>query len=195
MNELDLKRLNYPRVSDIIGKQNYENMRGIPLDVLANAAIRGTKVDGYCKIVCDGLLLPDIELEYQPYVDAWVDWLSLNVEAALPSVDRLYDDMHCFSGELDRLVIMKGSEKVTLLDIKCTYAPSITWPVQLSAYKHLCLANGIKVDEICNVHLKKTPKGVKAKMISYVDSEPYWTIFECSLKCYKYFTNKEKIHE
>ncbi len=188
---IEEKRIMYPRVSDIIGMQNERNMRSIPLENLLNAQIRGTKLHAYCTADVSGLLLPTIEPEYQIYMDAWTGWRSSNLSQLVASGERLYDDELCFSGEFDMLARLVGSEKTCLLDLKFTSKPSITWPVQLAAYKHLCLLNGLLVEEHYIVHIKKNTKGeIEAKSIEYPDLRPYWDLFQSALICYNYFYNK-----
>ncbi len=194
MNELEIKRSKYPRVSEIIGKQNEVNMRGIPLEVLANAAERGRNTHTYCTMHANGLFLPTIEENCKKAVDTWIEWFSLNVEEVLMSEIRLYDDEWEFSGEPDFLLRLKSRKKIALLDIKTTSTVSITWGVQLSAYERLCEVNGIPVEETDVLHLKKNSKGeVLANLIEYPDLKPYRNIFESSLRCFKFFNNKGEL--
>lgn len=208
MNALDYIRLTYPRVSDIIGKQNEAELRGIPLDILANASIRGTEVHNHCTAIIKGLWPPEINPEYQPYVDAFIDWYKNNVYETLYAGVRLYNDVKRFTGEFDLIVILKETNQVALIDIKTSCKASKTWPIQLAAYKHLCEINGyINIDTAFNVHLKKTksavyekklgekvmisPPVVKALTIEHKNLNPYWEIFSSALACYDYFDRKE----
>jgi hypothetical protein len=205
VEELESARLLYPRVSDIIGKQTDREMRSIPIDTLVNACVRGTKVHAYCTTYLRGLYLPDIEPEYQPYVDAFIEWADDNIHQTLFSSVRLYDDSRCFSGEYDCIVVLKDSKQIALIDIKTSANASKSWPIQLAAYKHLCDINGYDVETVFNLHLKKTkcaqvdsekklitPAVVKAKQIPYQNLMPYWEIFTNALNCYDYFDRKEK---
>lgn len=205
--ELDFLRMLYVRVSDVIGKQNYEEMRSIPIDTLANAAIRGTKVHDYCTTYVKGLWLPDMELEYTPYVQAFIKWYEENVHQTLYTNTRLYDDEKKFTGEFDMIVVLKESKEIAMLDLKTSANVSRSWPIQLAAYKHLCELNGYQPEAYINVHLKKTKSGyfetvegvktmitppiVKAQEIRHNDLKPYWEIFSSALRCYDYFNRKE----
>jgi hypothetical protein len=199
MSKLDDQRASYPRVTEIIGKQNESEMRSIPIDVLANACIRGQTVHRYCSAWAKKLWIPDVEPEYALYFAAFNDWAEKNIEVVLHADERLYDDSRRFSGEFDMIIQVAGRK--ILLDIKTSHAPSKTWPMQLSAYAHLCELNGYAYDECWILHLKKMPKkkgeepdappSVKAFVISYEDTKPYWDIFSSALNCYDYFHRKE----
>jgi hypothetical protein len=206
MNDLEEKRALYPRVSDIIGKQNAEEFRSIPLDVLANACIRGQKVHDYCTAWIKDLWIPDVESEYKPYVESFTEWASNHISEHLFSAVRLYDDDRMFSGEFDMIVKLKNGE-TALLDIKTSAASSKTWPLQLAAYAHLCQVNGFCFNAVYNIHLKKNPStvrkekqgekislslpAVQTREIRYDDLNSYWRIFSSALECYDYFNRKE----
>lgn len=200
MDDLDSKRVAYPRVSDIISKQNESELRAIPIDVLANACIRGTKIHEYCTAYMKNLWVMDMESEYEPYFEAFKDWVKENIETVVSTGERLYDDVKRFTGEFDMIAKLKNG-KTALIDIKTSSASSKSWPIQLSAYHHLCTLKGYTIDTICNVHLKKkqkngegkasiSPSSVKAIMLEYKDIKPYWEIFSSALNCYDYFHRK-----
>ncbi len=207
MDDLTQKRSLYPRVSEIIGKQNADALRGISLEVLANAAFRGTKIHSYCTSWARSLWIDEIEPEYQPYYDAFVQWAEEHVEEVIHSSVRLYDDELRFTGEFDMIVKMKESKEMVLIDIKTSASTSKAWPLQLAAYGHLCNQNDYHFDRIMNVHLKKTktavfdenegekvlvsPPQVRVCIKDHGDPKPYWEIFSSALKCYDYFDRKE----
>lgn len=207
MNDITLARLTYPRVSEIIAKQNQHEIRGIPLENLLNASIRGTKIHAYCTAYVLGLYPPEIEPEYEPYVNCFMDWAQKNIDKPLHASIRLYDDSLRFTGEFDMLVSLKDTKKIALLDLKSSAKESKSWAVQLSAYKHLCELNGYKVDQVFNLHLKRTkparyeqkegekvlvsPPSVKIVTREHKDLNSAWEIFSSALKCYDYFYRRE----
>lgn len=205
MQDLHTARLLYPTVTEIIGKQTEKEMRNIPVDILVNASIRGTKLHEYCTLYLQVGFVPEIEEEYKPYFDAFVKWADENIEKTLYSETRLYDDEMRFSGKFDLIVNMKNGNKVNvLLDTKFTATTSSSWPIQLAAYEHLCKLNGIDIQKVYNLHLKKTksalfdmekkivhPAIVKANLIGYENTTPYWEIFTSTLTCFDYFDRKE----
>jgi len=204
--DLEDKRALYPRVSDIIGKQNGDELKSVPLEVLANACIRGEKIHRYCTAWLNNLWVDDIEAEYVPYFEAFKEWAQENIVSCCYSNVRLYDDVKRFTGEFDMIVKLTNG-KLALLDIKTSCNKSKTWPVQLAAYVHLCKENGYIFDTVYNIHLKKvkpaefeeiegkkvlvSPPKVKTCSIEYIDMNPFWEIFSSALKCYDYFDRKE----
>ena len=206
MNNLDDKRALYPRVSEIIGKQTAQEMSQISPDVLANAALRGTKIHQYCTAWVNNLWIDEIETEYVPYVDCFKEWANSNLAEIIDSAERLYDDVKRFTGEFDMLVKLKTGE-VVLIDIKTSATRSKSWPIQLAAYQHLCNVNGYGMPQVMNLHLKKTksaqyeekegekvlvsPPKIKIDELRYESIMPYWEIFVSALNCYDYFDRKE----
>lgn len=208
MNDLDIKRVSYPRVSDVIGKQNANEMRAIPIEHLVNASVRGTAIHNYCTLYVKNLWVNEVNPEYAPYFEAFKIWYTENVEKTLFSSTRLYDDEKCFTGEFDMIVKLNDG-RVCLLDIKTSATKSKTWPIQLAAYKHLCNLNGFETDDVMNLHLKAkeravfesneqgekvmiSPPVVATSVIRYDNNNEYWEIFASALRCYDYFDRKEK---
>lgn len=204
--ELLEKRLAYPRVSEIIGKQTEREMRAIPPETLNYAALRGTRIHSYCTTYLKGLWMPEIEEEYAPYVNAFIGWADENIQETLFTNERLYDDELRFTGEYDCIVTLKNSSKTVMLDIKTSANVSKAWGVQLAAYQRLLRMNEYEVDSVANLHLKKmrapffddvtlqqVPAIVKAKLIEYQEIEiiKNWNIFGCALACYDFFERKE----
>lgn len=206
MDQLEQMRLLYPRVSEIIGKQTERQMRAIPIETLANACLRGTIVHGYCTSHLKSLFA-EYEEEYIPYINAFIEWCDEFVDYLIYSEVRLYDDEKKFTGKFDAIVKLKNSTKTALIDIKTSATSSLSWPIQLAAYKHLCKLNGYNPDYVWNIHLKKTkpakydiineekvmisPAVIKAKKIEKEDLDPYWNIFASAWTCYNYFEKKE----
>lgn len=203
MDTSEDKRSRYPRVSDIIGIQTEREMRAIPIEHLVVAALRGRKIHAYCTTYVLGLALPEIELEYEPYVNSFIDWCDKNVARALMCTTRLYDDVKRFSGEPDMILQMSDGKKA-LVDLKTTATVSKSWDIQLAAYDHLCKANGLTYDEVFILHLKKKaakkkkeedqedlPREVNAVRQSIDDLKGSWDIFDSALRCYDYFNRKE----
>lgn len=204
MDHMAIKRAQYARVSDIIGRQTEAEMRKIPVENLVNASIRGHKVHAYCTAYMKGLCVAGVEDELLPYYDAFVEWYDQNVQLLLLSNTRLYDDVKRFSGEPDMIIQMKSGKKA-LVDLKTNASPSKSWPIQLAAYDHLCKLSGHTYDEVFILHLKKkTPKKkdgeesgdlppteVHAKLHVPDDLSQSWDIFSSALTCYDYFHRKE----
>lgn len=202
------KRLLYPRVSNILSIQNASALRAMPIDKMVQASLRGTAVHNYCTVFLKKLFLPEIEIQYLPYVEAFALWANENIRNVISVSKRLYDDDLRFSGEFDAIVTLKDCDAPTLIDIKATCLPSKTWPIQLAAYRYLCQKNDIPIERIMNIHLKKKVKQktqeiqgekvrvsipvVCAEIIQHENITQAWEIFSSALKCYDYFERKEE---
>ncbi len=79
MIPIETIRLEYPRVTEIIGIHTASEMRNIPIEILGEAQIRGKKVHSYCTAFVKGLWIPEIEEECLPYVNAFTCWYKENV--------------------------------------------------------------------------------------------------------------------
>ncbi len=207
MEDLDILRISYPRVSDIISKQNEAELKAIPLEILVKASTRGTKIHEYCTTYMRNLWVMDIEPEYLPYFDAFRQWFREEVDHVVHTSVRLYDDVKRFTGEFDMIVKLKNSSAFSLIDIKTSSSPSKAWPIQLAAYVDLCRTNGYQVDRHFNLHLKRkkeavweetegkkvmiSPPQIAACLIEYKDISAPLDIFTSALKCYDYFSRKE----
>ncbi len=203
MNDVTKNRETYPRVSEIIGKQNEAEMRSIPIDYLVHASIRGSKIHKHCTAYVKGLFNPEIEEEYLPYFNEFVRWCDENVKRPILCSTRLYDDVKRFTGEFDMILELKSGKKA-LIDLKTSAQPSKTWALQLAAYDHLCKLNGLEYEEIFILHLKKKaiskkmkeenpndPPLINAESIYPEDLNSSWDIFSSALECYDYFHRKE----
>jgi hypothetical protein len=207
MDELDIKRTKYPRVSEIIGKQNEAELKSIPLENLVNASIRGTEIHKLCTMFVENAWIDEISPEHKPYLDSFKQWYENNATKRVVSSQRLYDDKKKFTGEVDMILDLKNGKRC-LLDIKTSSTRSKTWPVQLAAYEHLCSINDFRVDIVLNLHLKAhpaakfeknekgekvliSPPSVKSSVCVYENLNEFWGIFASALQCYDYFNRKE----
>lgn len=209
LNPIQSLRDAYPRVTKILEKQTLAEMRSIPTDRLITASLRGSAVHNYCTTYLERLFMPDIEEQYSPYVTAFIQWAERNIKEVLHTRQRYYDDDLQFSGEPDAILILKDSDVPTLIDIKATCTVSKTWALQLGAYQHLCVKNGINIGRSMNIHLKKSVKtqteniqGEKVRfsipvicakeILPPIDFNESWKIFHSALLCFNYFDRKEE---
>lgn len=196
----EFERMLYPRVSDIYAPYSGGAYAYLSTEMLAKAAERGDKVEEYCIGLLKNEFLPQLDDECSLFVKAFEDWANDHILECLVSKTRLYDDERRFSGEFDLLVTLKESKKPALIDLKCTAAVHKFWPIQLSAYHHLCRLNGYDVDEAFNLQLQRTSrlKGderivkVSAKKREHGEITPYFTLFQSALDLYNFFLREDK---
>lgn len=142
-----------PSVSELcrfISREIYENVEQWRLDA---AAERGTAVHKATEIL-DKYGSVDAENAIVPYVQAYLkfrkehtaDWQKIEFATHHP-VDR-------YAGTVDRYGIVDGF--LSILDIKTSYtihAPLCS--AQLNLYRRMLQANGLTVDNLYILHLKK----------------------------------------
>jgi hypothetical protein len=125
-----------PSVTQIIG--GLHSFAGIPKEVLAAAAERGTDVHAMCEYDDgDGLAEGSYEPELQGYLDAWRLFKREMKPEMIWIEARQFSKQHWFAGTMDRLASMGGSSWV--LDIKTAQQAHPTWGLQTAAYKQLLL--------------------------------------------------------
>lgn len=191
MNDLETKRLNYPRVSEIISPFTRKDYENISLETLVHAAERGTKVHAYCTGIALGEWVPEIEEECKPYVESFQKWFSENVKTTIAVEEATYDDELMFkSNGFDMIVQIKDSEEHVLIDLKTSANPSKSWPIQLAAYHHLVNLHGYDITSVANIHLKKSG-AIGKEVNAAMDVSKDWEIFKQALNLYNHFIRKE----
>lgn len=190
---LDEDRKLYPRVSDILKVFTRKDYEMISPEVLANAAARGTKVHTYCAGYAEGLWLPEIEAECQPYVTSFALWCDECIDSVILTEERLYDDELKFSGQIDMVAKLKDGS-LALIDLKTSANESKSWALQLAAYDHLLKLNGYTMDIVTVLKLKKTACRVKEIPYKAEQLKSSWNLFKAATDLYAYFERKEVSH-
>lgn len=184
--------MDYPRVTEVL--KPFATYHGVPLNVMENAASRGTKVHAYCAAIAKGAWLPDsmIGEEFIGYVDAFRDWRGdLEVETFLVVEQRFIHEKHRYSGQVDFVIKTKSGREV-LVDLKTSAKPQKTHPLQMAAYMEVLASHEIYVQEAWLVYLKKQG-GYKQQVVPYKPSEV--ATFLSALQCWRYFHGNERLPE
>ena len=145
-----------PSVSELTRFISRELYSDINQSVLDRAADRGTRVhkvtealDKYGECEAD-----DDVLEY---VSAYVDFRKKHQVEWTHIEKAMYHPELMYAGQLDRVGTLDGS--AVILDIKCTsQIHTVAVTAQLTLYKRMAEANGIKVDKLYVLQLKKDGK-------------------------------------
>jgi len=82
-------------------------------------------------------------------------------------------------------MIIEAPEGAVILDLKTSYKPSKTWPIQGSAYKYLAKQHGYDIKGIHFLHLDK--HGAPPHLYVYDD---HFDLFSKCLDIYKHFWGK-----
>lgn len=179
-----MEALKLPRVTEIL--HCFAQYRGVPRDVLENAAARGTKVHGLCACVAQDLWVPPMIDELKPYVESFTRWHDSNVKRLYMVEKRMQDSNLSYTGQID-FVFRLNDDKCWLVDLKTCLKPMKTHPVQMAAYVKLLKDNDVNVDGAKLVYVPKTGKDATEIMFSLDDLRVYYDVFASALKCYQYF--------
>ncbi len=194
-------KIEYARVTDILKPFTpFKNMSEPPVDAqesawrrtVQKAASRGSTVHALCAAVANDEWLPDdlIPLEAAGYVESFRLWAKDQVEIFLVIETRYNDEEHEYTGQVDFIALYKDGRHV-LVDIKTTYKPEKTHPIQVAAYCQLAELHGGYVDTTALVYLSKTGEYPKCLEYEGEELEIRKKVFNSALHCYKYF-NKTK---
>ena len=177
----------YTRISDVL--KPFSKFDNINLEVLNNAADRGTRVHDFCNAYANNIFIGDIDEDCKGYVDSFIKWYDENVESLIESEKRLYDPFLMVTGKFDMIVKLKSSGQVTLIDIKTPSSISKMWGLQLSVYFHLIKHElRISVENVMVLQLSKY--GKNAKKILYNDTKKHFRLFLSALNLHEYINQK-----
>ena len=122
-------------------------------EVLRFAANRGTKVHAATELY-DLYGAIEIEEEYTPYLDAYLNFLNDYKPEILQVEHQVYHKQLFYAGTVDRIV--KLNNKVILLDIKTTSSlHKDLVSIQTTAYQEAEQSNGLHIDGLASLKLNK----------------------------------------
>lgn len=143
-----------PSVTEIANPISAERLNALQMALVERARQRGSR----CHELAEEYLLlgeldtEEIEAEYFPYIQQFVLWVKTYRPKVLFTERRLFGKDFC--GTLDLLCEIDG--KVIIVDYKFTSsADKRSLSVQLEGYFRLAEINGIHVDEVAMLHIKK----------------------------------------
>jgi len=175
----------YDRVTEILSP--FSGLNYVPKDVLENAQVRGTKVHAAGESIIRDLGDWNDDDEISGYIESFKkwwnkDWKTLAIEQRFQCEDLK------ITGQIDFIYQdpMMGN---VLTDIKTSSKEGKTWPLQGSAYRYLAGKNGLTINNIMFLRLRRDGQYPFVHM--YEDNFPMF------LKCvdvYRFFYQKGK-HE
>lgn len=180
--------MDYPRVTEIL--QPFSGIEFVPKDKLEKAAARGTKVHSICSGMARGLWIAETEIdeELRGYVESFKKWQGAQVESFEIIEKRFTSTLDKFTGQIDFLITTSQGSSC-LVDIKTTYRPQKTHPIQLAAYEILLNENKIYPNNSMVVYLSKDGDFPEINFIEDI-REPR-IVFLSALKCWHYFHKKK----
>lgn len=169
----------YLRVTEIL--RPFSGVDNIPVDILMQAAERGTQVHQLIDAINAGIGTPAIPDNFLGYMHSFEEW---NLEKVyLPKPARFFDDDLKITGECDALIELDDS--IVLVDFKTSAKESKSWCLQGVAYAMLAKKAGITVDKIHFVKLSKFAE--KAQIFKYEYTDKAVNQFLACLEVYRYF--------
>lgn len=152
--ELDGEEL--PSVSEITRFISREMYTEVNQSVLDRAADRGTSIHRATESL-DRYGNCEIDDDLVPYLQAYVEFRKAH-DVKWDKIEwSTYNAERKFAGTIDRIGIVDG--KNCIVDIKSTYTiHTVAVTAQLTLYKMMAESQGLKVDELFVLHLKKDGK-------------------------------------
>lgn len=145
-----------PSVTQIISETNHNALDSIPVSILANAAERGKEIHQAIEFY-NKYNFAKIKEDYKLYFDAYKKWKTDNenqIKEILSEI-KVFHKIQFYAGTLDMLITDNNNNKI-LVDIKTTAQLNEKYvSLQLSAYNDALLSQGIKVDKLYVLWLKK----------------------------------------
>lgn len=105
-------------------------------DVLDAAAARGTEVHRACAAYALGAWAP-LAGENQGYLDSFATWFDICVERVVSVEQEYADKVHGYVGHPDIVLVMRGDEDETVIDLKTPVTKNRLWAAQIAAYMRL----------------------------------------------------------
>lgn len=148
-----------PWVTDVLVIAGVVDFGNAPDWALMRARRRGKVVDAACLAFDKGEPVNPNVKEFLNYLHAWREFKrdhKVEIESFGEEIRGECNGLR-FVGYCDRIAVIDGRR--TMLDIKSTYKPSKSWPLQLSAYALGKWGENYSLDKYrANVHLKKEGK-------------------------------------
>jgi hypothetical protein len=128
--------------------------------------------------------------EVVPYFNSFMEYYNANIDmfenGKMTLEKRMYNDAIKVTGQVDCIIEYEG--KTHVLDWKTSSKESISWRIQGSAYRSLCILDGYEnVQNVSFIHLRKE----KCPRIYQYDT--YDEDYEIFIKCidlYNFFNMK-----
>jgi CRISPR/Cas system-associated exonuclease Cas4 (RecB family) len=117
--------------------------------------------------------------EIRGYIQSFKHWWQQGV-SVLSVEQRFYCPELMITGQVD--MIIETPEGAAILDLKTSYKPSKTWPLQGAAYAYMARKHDYDIKKILFLHLSK--QGKSPDLYAYEDD---FETFKKCLDVYRYF--------
>jgi len=186
MNETTTK-LGMKYISVTRALSPYADFSMINPEVLEAAAQRGTRVHTACSNYALGnyAYVPDM---CKGFFESYKKWFDEYVEKVIAVEIALKCDTYGIVGHPDLIVLIKGDEHPTVIDLKTPITKNKLWEAQLAAYRYL--AKKYNPKRVASLRLKRD--GSMPLFDEYDNSEADFAAFLAALTATRYFGKEEK---
>lgn len=153
----------------------------------------GSMVHDYCQAIDEGKpFLKTINEEIAMIVDSYRQWSKVMVKRWIRIEEVVCCDHYQYAGRLDRVAVLKGERRPTVIDLKTSGAISKEMGLQLAAYQHCLEDQGLKPHRRIVVHLDKKNPGEPVRVYEFDDYDRDLRLFLYSLELYRHFEGGKK---
>ena len=171
----------YPSVTKIL-KPHIDTSWFLP-----EHAERGTTVHAASLSYVQGLWVPPLLKEHQPYFDSFKRWADIAIDKVILVEERLEDPDLGFNGRPDLICVIKGDDLPSLPDLKTSQAYYKIWRLQAAAYRHLAVkTKGIHTHRAFSVRTKADGSGCLTSPEYPKDYSRDFNLFLGCLNMYKF---------
>lgn len=173
----------YPSVTTVLSP--YTDFSGIPEEVLAKAADRGTRAHRLCELYAKGLFIMHVDEDCVGFFESFKRWFDSTVIEVVALEIALEDYEYKFQGHPDLICKLKGSDELVVVDYKTPLAAQLTWRIQLAAYKRLANVGGYPVTRRATLRLNR--EGKSPIFNEYTKHEHDLNVFLNACACWHFF--------
>lgn len=150
-------------------------------------ADRGTAVHAACIAHIQGLFVPPLPLDHQPYFESFKRWCG-NTDKILLAEERLIDTVLKFTGKPDLIITHKATSGNILIDIKTSQSEDKWWAIQNAAYRYLATKRPEPIPTHRGMSLRLKNDGTGCLVTEYPkDYRGHFNIFLGLLNAFNYF--------
>lgn len=123
----------WPSVTEVLSFSGWSRFDHVDPEILRRAAERGTLVHEATEQVDEGTFdWVNLREDLHGYIRAFEKFKNDYKYSVLKSEEVVLNHQYCFGGQYDRLCELDG--ELTILDVKTSSKPSVSWGLQTAAY-------------------------------------------------------------
>ena len=152
----------------------------------------GSEVHNCCQAIDEGHQYYCNSEMVEKIVETYKQWTFAMVKTWVEVEKVVHCDHYQYAGRLDRVAVLKGDKKPTVIDLKTSPVASKDMGLQLAAYQHCLEDMGITPIRRIIIRLDKKNPGKKATVHEFSDYQKDFRLFLYALEIYKHFEGGKK---